>query len=42
MNSTTSVLILGIAKSGGDPPPLHKIWGEWLKNLGDDFMMILN
>ena len=27
MNSTT-VLILGISKSGGDPPPLHKMWGR--------------
>ena len=23
----TTVLILGISKSGGDPPPLHKMWG---------------
>ena len=23
-----SVLILGISKSGGDPPPLHKMWGR--------------
>ena len=22
------VLILGISKSGGDPPPLHKMWGR--------------
>ena len=23
-----TVLILGISKSGGDPPPLHKMWGR--------------
>ena len=33
------MLILGISKSGGDPPPLHKMWGEWLKIMGDDFMI---
>ena len=35
----TTVLILGISKSGGDPPPLHKFVGERLKILGDDFMI---
>ena len=34
-----TVLILGISKSGGNPPPLHKMWGEGLKIVGDDFMM---
>ena len=33
------MLILGLSKGGGDPPPLHKMWGEGLKILGDDFMM---
>ena len=28
-----TVLILGISKSGGDPPPLHKMWGG-AKNSG--------
>ena len=26
--SSFTVLILGISKSGGDPPPLHKMWGR--------------
>ena len=26
--NTISVLILGIWESGGDPPPLHKMWGR--------------
>ena len=26
--SIKTVLILGISKSGGDPPPLHKMWGR--------------
>ena len=33
------MLILGISKSGGDPPSLHKMWGERLKILGDDFVI---
>ena len=39
------MLILGISKSGGDPPPLHKMWGG-AKNSGgrlyDKFKLIKN
>ena len=33
------MLILGVSKSGGDPPPLHKKCGDSLKYLDDDFMI---
>ena len=39
------MLILGISKSGGDPPSLHKMWGE-AKNSGgrlyDKFKLMKN
>ena len=28
LNVSSSVLILGISKSGGHPPPMHKMWGR--------------
>ena len=41
----STVLILGISKSGGDPPSLHKMWGKAKSSGGqlyDNFKLMKN